>query len=66
MSDPLQLRRDTTPVLVCGCGHMEAEHNAETKAQKCLRSGCGCRTFRLVEQRWRIHGWLIEPIRTAG
>lgn len=54
---PLELRRDNTPVLVCGCSHVDAEHD-----DGCLRGGCGCKVLRPVERRWRVHGWLCEPI----
>jgi len=67
IGEPLELRQDPVPVLVCGCGHCEVEHRCDTKRddysrRKCARGGCGCAVFRPVERRWRVHGWVSELI----
>jgi hypothetical protein len=64
---PVQLRRDAVPVLVCACSHIDVEHRCDLdsiagKKRPCGRGGCGCAVMRPVERRWRLHGWLVEPI----
>ena len=59
---PLNLRRDPNPVIVCACSHIAAEHNIDLKKQPCSHGGCGCAVMRPAERRYRVHGWLVEKI----
>lgn len=57
-----ELRRDAIPYLLCLCGHGEQAHDIDKKAVPCSTGGCGCQAFRLGQRRWRVSGWVVEPV----
>lgn len=59
-----RLWREAAPMVVCGCAHSEQEHDINRHGERtaCSHSACGCKALRPVERRWRVHGWVSEPI----